>query len=280
MKKLLFTCLFSLFCCFSQAQNITYVPMLKAGNSWLVYYGNFSYQSNYIVKSKKDSLIKGNKYQLIDNDLVREDSAQAKVYYYDNGKEDVLYDFNLKIGDVINNSTSGSNCKYTVSAIESIKLYDGTPTKKIKFIGTGPNSNIYWIMGVGSSKGPTFPGLFKCYTDPVNQFLCFYQGTKVLYSKTENGKCESTIASKDIITDTYISVYPNPINENSINIELPDELTHCELTMYDVVGNQVLMHNITNQKETIEVESLQKGMYFMRFADKGKLVMTKKIVKQ
>ena len=280
MKKLLFTCLLSLFCCCVQAQNITYVPMLKPGNSWLVYYGFFSDQSNYIVKSKKDSLIKGNKYQLIENELMREDSAQAKVYFYKNGKDSILYDFNLKIGDVLSDNISGSNCKHTVSAIESIKLYDGTPTKKIKFIGTGANTTKYWIMGVGSSKGPTFPGLFSCYTDPVKQFLCFYQGAKVLYSKTENGKCESTIASKDVITDTYIDVYPNPINENNINIELPDELTQCELTMYDIVGNQVLNRNIVNQKETIEVESLQKGMYFMRFADKGKLVMTKKIVKQ
>ena len=280
MKKLLFTCLFSLFCCFSQAQNITYVPMLKAGNSWLADYANFTYFYRYIVKSDKDSTVNGKKYQLFGNELMREDSAQAKVYFYRNGKDNVLFDFNLKVGDVIDYSAfnNAPNCKYTVESIENIKLYDGTPTKKMKL--SGSSSGKIWIMGIGSLNGPTPSSNLSCIADPSYGLLCFSQGTKVQYSYSKDGKCNATIASKDIITDTYISVYPNPINENSINIELPDELTHCELTMYDVVGNQVLNRNIVNQKETIEVESLQKGMYFMRFADKGKLVMTKKIVKQ
>ena len=275
MKKLLFTCLFSLFCCCVQAQNITYVPMLKAGNSWLIDYAFFMDQAKYVVKSKKDSTINGKKYQLISNYLMREDSIQAKVYFYKNGKDNVLYDFNLKVGDVMDYSEFISNCKYIVYDIENIKLYDGTPTKKIMF-----SKNKYWIMGVGSINGPTFPPNFGCQSDPSYGLSCFFQGTKLQYSYTLDGKCSEIIASKDVTTDTYISVYPNPINENSINIELPDELTNCELTMYDVVGNQVLNRNIGNQKETIEVESLQKGMYFMRFADKDKLVMTKKIVKQ
>ena len=134
MKKLLFTWLFSLFCCFVQAQNIAYVPMLKAGNSWLMQYLDFSHQFSYLEKSDKDSTVNGKKYQLFGNDLMREDSAQAKVYFYKNGKDNVLYDFNLKVGDVMDYSAINniSNCKYKVKSIENIKFYDGTQTKKLE----------------------------------------------------------------------------------------------------------------------------------------------------
>ena len=87
--------------------------------------------------------------------------------------------------------------------------------------------------------------------------------------------CYSTLGDDDIRLDT-ISVYPNPVNGNSIAIKSKVDLDY---TIFDILGKKVIQGQVSLSKNNISVSSLNKGVYIVQLKSKTGSV-TKKLIKQ
>jgi endonuclease I len=83
------------------------------------------------------------------------------------------------------------------------------------------------------------------------------------------------LSTNDIATVTY-SMYPNPVKNNFVYFSSTQDL---DVIIYDVLGKQVLIENITPNKDFINVSNLNKGIYLVKI-NSNQGVSTKKLIVQ
>ena len=71
-------------------------------------------------------------------------------------------------------------------------------------------------------------------------------------------------------TQNQFSVYPNPAND-SVSIAFPDQFEDATLTIYNTLGQQILMQNLTSQNAKVGLSSLHSGMYLYTIQSKAYL---------
>lgn len=72
-------------------------------------------------------------------------------------------------------------------------------------------------------------------------------------------------------------ITPNPATENTVLI-LPEGMSQVEVTIYDILGKQVLHQNITTQISNLSVSTLKNGVYLVQIND-GRSTTTQKLIK-
>ncbi|OYW18519.1 MAG: hypothetical protein B7Z54_05910, partial [Sphingobacteriales bacterium 12-47-4] len=71
----------------------------------------------------------------------------------------------------------------------------------------------------------------------------------------------------NLVTKAGITVYPVPAS-NSVTIDINKEgLLNTEARLIDVQGKVMKRIIISNVQETVSLEDLTKGVYFLQFAD-------------
>ncbi len=73
-----------------------------------------------------------------------------------------------------------------------------------------------------------------------------------------------------------VQIYPNPVT-NVLNIQTTSDLGDKIVTVFNINGKRVLNEKLINN--TLEVSTLQSGMYFLRLESNGK-VLNRKFIKQ
>ncbi len=95
---------------------------------------------------------------------------------------------------------------------------------------------------------------------------------KVIYSNTE---------TVFYFSDTEYLIFPNPISISSPRIQvLSKDLIKGELTMFNSTGQLVKVQQLSAPYETVSMEGLQKGIYFLHIQQEGKKEFTSKIIIQ
>lgn len=112
---------------------------------------------------------------------LREDTAGCRIYYWRDGKESLLYDFSLEVGDVVHYAEGKES---VVEYVDSLVLgetgcFEDDILRCIHFkVG---DQDEMWIEGVGSNRG----GLIPCYDDnpelPLIRYAAWVYGEKTCY---------------------------------------------------------------------------------------------------
>ena len=85
----------------------------------------------------------------------------------------------------------------------------------------------------------------------------------------------STIKNQD--TQFELDIYPNP-STNKINILLPSSTTlPVEVKIYDIMGKKVGTHTATKKSFSLEINLLEKGIYFIK-VNAADYNITKKLI--
>jgi hypothetical protein len=84
------------------------------------------------------------------------------------------------------------------------------------------------------------------------------------------------LATPSIVNENKIAIYPNPAKEN-ITIENAQD---NKLGIYDVVGKKILQTFIASYKETVNIESLARGVYMIQTIDKDGEKKVVKLIKE
>ncbi|GEM_PF-6456814 len=74
-----------------------------------------------------------------------------------------------------------------------------------------------------------------------------------------------------------LSIYPNPVKE-FVHVALPSTINQVDVLIYDATGKQVFQQKAVGNNNSLNIQSLNKGIYLMQVID-GNQILTKKIIK-
>lgn len=74
-----------------------------------------------------------------------------------------------------------------------------------------------------------------------------------------------------------ISAYPNPAND-VFNIKAVTNGNNLQVTMYNVLGEQILTENLVDGLNTLSIDHLTNGVYFYTIMKNNKAIETKKLI--
>ena len=276
MKKYIILILLSVFCNLTNAKNW---DLLKSGKRWKVLQVTYNPDlvhhdsTTYFVKFDGDTIINSHKYSHVYhaenaefnnktlNGFVREDSLVGLYFRNLQGKEGLLYKYNLNIGDsatIMNVSALGDSIRYLVTGIDSIQI-DGKYKKRYTL-----NQKHYeympetWVEGIGSSFGILNCGLIT--TGGATRLLCCYDNNVLIYKNPNYRDCYYSI-------HTALHSVVNP--ESDINVRLgtkKDILIKSPIDNYVKIFNSYGMfveaiHVLANQEYNLNVSKYSKGIY-------------------
>jgi hypothetical protein len=235
----------------------------------------------------KDTTFNGNTYKVFAQDqsnlsqnhvYLREDITEKKVFAYEDGKEFILYDFNLKVGDKF----YLKQWEFEVINVAKVETFDGEK----QCIELKPISktwdNIKWIEGIGSTIAPLYYKHYGKLTES-SQVTCFFRNGKLIYS-VNDWNCAAPVGTKNI-NDLARSVVasPNPFQGNLRLQVLNPSGNALSVTISSPTG-AVLMQQKFNEASdrldtTLDLQNMNSGVLFLTVkTNEGQT--TKRIVKE
>lgn len=344
MKKLLLLS-FLFLQLFSFAQNNKYIPF----PSKMISYGSihhvradYDFYSVYRIEINGDTTINGikyskyysaekfpdNKYTQVNPNTsgtyaklaggIRNDLATKKVYLYSlsTNKEELLYDFDLKVGDTIFKDegyrsyhsllSQESLIKIDtvwVSRIDSVLMpHDGLYHKRFNFNAFArfgkkeliSSDTITSTQYFSIKMDPLIEGVGMEY-NPLRSYYIFENGMqlypqcisidgKTVYSFPyvpppfiKSDLCNSVITGvKEYRNNSVITLYPNPSNGKFELIT--HDLNNSYFEISNILGTTLLKSKIEKDEMEIDFLSQAAGIYFIRTYGPTGLIATKKIV--
>lgn len=208
--------------------------------------------------------------------FLREEGNIVYEYVPKVDREFELFNFDMEIGDTTHRYLPGIFLfDLIVIDIDSVTLNGNSVRKRIVLECSGENTFasdpvIYWIEGMGDYYG-TLSNVYYCDSEPLEYLLCFYEDGEMLWQNDYYDSCLMTSTEK--ITDLGISVYPNPFSDK-ITIEGASD--KIDYKIYSLLGMEMMNGQLSGN--TINVESLDSGVYFLLLTIDGK-IQSIKIVK-
>lgn len=105
-----------------------------------------------------------------------------------------------------------------------------------------------------------------------------------VYYRLKNVDLDETFDYSDVVTVVVagktggLAVYPNPVVDNRITVNLPESGSPSYLVLLDQVGNQVLKADlVAGEQEIVFDETIHSGIYFARIFRAGSPVTTVKL---
>lgn len=218
---------------------------------------------------------------------IREENKKVYFYALDSlsypmeqtipGTEYLLYDFSLKVGDIITrDSFRISGPDLFVSKIDSILI--GTEYRKsITF------DNVWyltWVEGIGSLRGIiTMNGPYPTGYGSMNNLICFRQNNEILYHNSGYDDCfykndYNSINGNKAVKE--ITIEPNPV---STTCKLSYTENYNQIQIVNMFGIVVREYNVNGQTSTIvDRNGLPSGIYFIKLNGHGVVGATIKAI--
>ncbi len=221
-----------------------------------------------------------------------------QIYRY---KDDVfllLYDFSANVGDSWTISDNNDyecpnggvfpNSDVITINERTMESFSGID---VEIQHTKPNQ--FWelgeqiLVGVGSSS--TFlprPTPWACQIDFPNdvggsyeQLVCYFNNEvgHIPFTNNTFEFCYGIITSDEVVvSESSIDVFPNPTN-NVIYFKNIQDLSRVDILIHDIEGKLCFRNN--NIGDSVNIENLNKGIYFISLFDKDNFLKTFKIIK-
>jgi hypothetical protein len=205
----------------------------------------------------------------------REDSK--RIYYCDFKRkiyDTLLYDFNLKVGDVLPDTyINHKEQYYRVYAIDSVLI--GISYRR-EYIISHDSINAFakLIEGIGSNGGLLEP--ISMPFESGGRLNCFVQNGKTVYPRL-NDSCQLYNSSP---APQNLKVFAAPHNIVTITYQLPKGQNKGLLKLYNIGGNMINMKEIEANKSPVidDMPNLLNGVYYYTLWVNNKIIATYKFV--
>ncbi len=188
--------------------------------------------------------------------LVRSAGKQMYVWMPSDTAEQLLFDFNLQVGDTLPISYTTWNNDVFVTAIDSFNT--GVGYKK-RFALGGNTWATYLLEGVGSDKGLLEP--VSVALECGYNLICYGTNDTAWYP-VQGPTCNLHVAVSPTLTQSKLSVYPNPANTH-VQITAPEFVNEMTITIIDVYGRILESYQSTNGNSAFSCEHLAIGAYWI-----------------
>ena len=211
-------------------------------------------------------------------------SSNDSVFVYKEGTFHLLYDFGAVAGDTLTLGYSPYNglpLKMIIDSTSTITI--NGQFKKLQYVTCGDGMVIEFggkvIEGIGNTEYmfPRLDGNFdrplRCYEDNIiGLFISPYHTN----TGWDYQNCEQIITGiNDLHAMGSIKIYPNPVTSSFTLANLDNA---AEFEIFDIHGLKV-MSGMVNFTQVIKIETLPKGLYFLKLQNNN-LMRILKVVKQ
>ncbi len=274
--------------CFSSIAQ-TYTPFPTKNAIWtssVTYGGDLVRYNNYqITSSNSDTLINGIIYNKVrtkgglgllkhDIEALREDGKKIymRLRIGNEGKDSLLYDFNVKLGDSLKGKAFPSLQQFVVVNIDSVSI--NNIFRKRYWIGFRSGDRAYYLLeGVGCNCGfIPYPILFES----SGRLECHSVGNQQIFGG-ETGQCLLLANKNPQIELAKIKISPNPIIDVG-QMEIPNDVAVDNIKVYDYLGRLMYATTINQNSVSISANDYAAGMYFVHIYNKQTLVGISKFV--
>ena len=199
-------------------------------------------------------------------------SAGKQMYVIEPGSttEELLYDFNLNIGDTI--PLSYTNLGYTLFTVSSIDSVF-TPFGYRKRFALNPSGYLY--EGIGSSAG-LVEEMNTMFLHGTSDLLCFSLND-ISYVPTTGSSCNMIVGIDDIGMKETAIAFPNPFS-NSTTIQFNHTLNGATMNLYNSIGATIKSINISRESLVIERGNLSSGIYYYQILQENGNVLNGKLM--
>ena len=242
--------------------NLTYKKVMKQGS------GYFSWMGNPPAGCSGT-------YSYIDTIpwcYVRSSAKQMFIWMPPDTSEQLLFDFDLSVGDTLPLSYTTWTTDIYVTAIDS--FVTGSGYRK-RFMLAGNTWSTHILEGVGSDKGLTEPISipFECGYN----LLCYGTNDTAWYP-VQGPTCNLETDNFSIQQQPAINLFPNPANDQ-ITIKLAEISPPMQISVYTTLGQVVYANTSTNTNPIIPVHQLENGVYLLHLSNTTTL-FTRRIIIQ
>jgi len=207
---------------------------------------------------------------------LRQDSLQKKVFFKPVAQaEQLLYDFNLSIGDTLALSFNNHGM-FFVSSIDSVLV--GTNFRK-RFLLNNLTANAALIEGIGSTFG-LFNEIQEVFFEPTtaSRLICF-KGDRDNYPQNLTCKALDLGEKERLSTLDLIKIVPNPVL-SEIKIVSERVLISATITILSLDGQKIIEFcSLSGNSIQLQVGSLATGVYVLQNKDNNRFISHKLIVK-
>jgi hypothetical protein len=208
--------------------------------------------------------------------IIRQDiSNKVFIRYLADSADQLLYDFNVSVGDSIANINS-MPMKLYVDTVDSVFI--GNKFRKRIVLSNHGWSGEQWIETIGSLSGILASG-YHFLIGGKYDLLCFYENDTLKYHNPDFSSCYyNNVGIREIISDESFSLSPNPFSQSSL-ISFGQTYGDIVLEVYNIQGQHVAKnHYAACNTITLQRNNLKQGMYFLKLTLDGKRVETRKMV--
>jgi len=212
----------------------------------------------------------------------REDTILKRIFYipYYATTERLLYNFNLNIGDSINNTFNydsiNTNYNSYVMTVDSVMV--GNEYRRRLGIGNSmafPNY-VYLIEGIGSTYGLIEP--IAPHFEWGSELLCFKENNVPLYPDT-NYNCDLVLNIQNYFEKMpVLSIFPNPFNTTT-EILFDRQYKTIDIEIFNTIGKLMEKLKYSDcRKIKVDIITLTDGLYFARLTLNNNFTTIKKLV--
>ncbi len=268
---------------FGNLQAQTYENVLKADStSWISWHRELEYTMRHVIFVKQTNGIYnlyistslGNYTDTYFVGTLREDDGRLWITYQDlPNNEYLLMDMNLEVGDEFAFDIYNNN----VGTVSEIRYENG---RKIIVFDRVSNKwyqeNLMFVEGIGRN----IIGFLHYDHDQFYQ-SCKFDGRELAYStqNTHFRDCEiiTDYTDEHLVGNQDIEVYPNPA-QNTVSITFSDGIDCQSVEIYAIDGR--LLQSQSSNFETVNMSSLESGIYILKVRQADGREFTERIVKE
>ena len=260
----------------NEFENIVEMEMFPIGTEW--YYeitndnGSVTYQ---YLECAADTTINDHpihilvrintlydKSQIITHEYIYEENN--KVYWWNKtlGEFTTLYDFGAEVGDEWEINVGTQTIPVHVDAAQTVTY----KSQEYKMLSISDPDNIFTgdiICGIGHLTS-FFPEKLMTKGYRVENIRCFWQDGELVYQNGDQD-CDEIyeqhhLGVDEIDSENNFAVYPNPSHD--VLYVLSDNI-NSEYRVTNLMGQTLMIGEITSENQMIDVSSLTKGIYFI-----------------
>lgn len=193
---------------------------------------------------------------------LRQDGMKMYIVPAVSQNEELLYDFDLQIGDTLPNTYNHNALDIiTVTSIGSISV--GSEARKVFYLSANTYNIEKIIEGIGHDLG--LIGTMSPFELYETELVCFARNDTTYYSSPA-GICDMNLSLTENAAWLNLTLYPNPAL-NQVGIESNQVADIKAIQAVDAVGRIVDMsfERVNDTKIEMDLSALESGIYCLRF---------------
>ena len=206
---------------------------------------------------------------------IREVDNRVFIKYPSLDSENILYDFNLLVGETFSGFYYDCPFELVLQEIDTITLLNGEQREKFIF-----SDGEQWIKGIGSLYGLIYVGVYWCEADMYYDLSCCFENGEQIFQSDNYESCfTNTVGVDEKNKQTNYKIYPNPFTNSAIiKFNYSDSQDYI-LQIINQSGQIIqTLKNITSGEIEIKKGDMKNGVYFYRLQNSNGIVAKGKMI--